>query len=176
MFVCLHNYKTTNFHVSKLVLIALSYFSLYVSHLLDIIIPQICDSIECSNTLPDVRVFALKTLANLVLTVNVSQFSGQITRSLLTGIYSDDKKTVSSAFELFAALYHKKNEANGISIILDKLKEEKNISQEFIENVKVSEIFENFNFVIKKDIHEFKFFEEQIIQTLSFNYSNNIEH
>lgn len=174
--VCLDNYKTTNFHVSKLVLIALSYFSLYVSHLLDIIIPQICDSIECSNTLPDVRVFALKTLANLVLTVNVSQFSGQITRSLLTGIYSDDKKTVSSAFELFAALYHKKNEANGISIILDKLKEEKNISQEFIENVKVSEIFENFNFVIKKDIHEFKFFEEQIIQTLSFNYSNNIEH
>lgn len=96
---CLDSSKTADANLSKTVLKAFSSLGIYASDLLYLIVPQICDAIECEQTLPKVRVIAFQTLSILMQSVDLFPYLGLIMRSLTTGLFSTDIKTQRSAFD-----------------------------------------------------------------------------
>ena len=100
--VCLDNSKINDENLSRTVLKAFSLLGIYASDLLYLIVPQICDAVECEQTLPRVRYVAFQTLSNLMQSVDLFPYLGPIMRALTTGLFNDDPnnaKTKRSAFE-----------------------------------------------------------------------------
>ncbi|OHT13665.1 PIKK family atypical protein kinase [Tritrichomonas foetus] len=96
---CLDNSKTCDAYLSKSVLNAFSSLGIYASDLLYLIVPQICDAIECEQSLPKVRVLAFQTLSNLMRSVDLFHYLGPIMRALTYGLFHSDEKTVRASFE-----------------------------------------------------------------------------
>lgn len=101
---CLDDAKTSNISISHRVLKAFSIIGVFATDLLYLIIPQVCDAVECEQTLEPVRIMALKTLTSLVVSVDLFPYIGPIVRALQCGLFYPDKETNSSAFELLYML------------------------------------------------------------------------
>ena len=71
---------TTDYVLSRYVLKSFSIIGIYASDLLYLIIPQICEAIECEQTIPKVRVYAFHALSNLTKSVDLFSYLGPILR------------------------------------------------------------------------------------------------
>lgn len=101
---CLDSSKISSLKISSRVLRAFSLVGIYAADLLYLIVPQICDAIECEQTLPLVRIEALSTLAFLASSVNLLPYLGPVMRGLAVGINSKEPQCQRAAMELLSNL------------------------------------------------------------------------
>lgn len=97
--------KTTNAQTTKRVLSIFAILGVFAVELLYLIIPQICDAIWCEQTLKDARIDAFEALIDLVKTVDLGSHLTNIARAVSFGVFFNDEKTSSVAFELLYHLY-----------------------------------------------------------------------
>ena len=129
---CLDNAKTCNISLSRKIFNTFALLGIYASDLLYLTVPQICDAIECEQSLPKVRVAAFQTLSSLMMSVNLYSYMGPIMRALTYGLFDDDNKTVSSAYNLLYIILKTlgKGFLKTAQHILDTLKERNMITDE----------------------------------------------
>ena len=132
---CLEETITSNVIVSCRILKAFTIFGLYSNDLLPLIIPQICNIIECKFSLNKVRVSALKTLDKLAQQIELSDYCGSLIRALIIGIYSDEQKMRSTAIKLLCTLLktHGSLFLNDIDLVLHHIKTKHLQTTELIE-------------------------------------------
>ncbi|OHS97693.1 PIKK family atypical protein kinase [Tritrichomonas foetus] len=100
----LDNSKTTDATLCRDVLNAFAVVGIYAADLLYLIVPQICDAVECEQTLPKVRVHALHALTTLTRSVDLFPYLGPIMRAMSFGLFYPDPKTSHSAFDFLCTI------------------------------------------------------------------------
>ena len=148
---CLDSCKSTNEKTSHEVLKVFSILGIFANDLLYLIIPQICDAIECKQTLIKVRIDAIEALDSLTQKIDIFQFIGLILRSALFGILFNDIKTSDSAKHLFLTLI-------------------KTQGPTFIEDARSGIQVMQENYI---DTKEFEKILNDVINGIDFNYSSN---
>ena len=94
---CLDSAKTVSKNISKSCLEAFSILGLYASDMLHMIIPQVCDVVECQQSLSSVQVFAFETLISLASVIDIFPYIGAITRAIHVAIFDRESAQVTAA-------------------------------------------------------------------------------
>ncbi|KAK8888672.1 hypothetical protein M9Y10_033406 [Tritrichomonas musculus] len=110
----LDSYKTINVEVCKSVLEIFSTLGTFAVNHQYLIIPQICDAIDCQRSIPEVRIHALKSLQNIVKKADLGNYVGLIIRSISYSLTLDDEKAREEAKILFEDFVE-----NGLMLIGD---------------------------------------------------------
>ncbi|OHS95000.1 PIKK family atypical protein kinase [Tritrichomonas foetus] len=105
--VVLDSWKTINADVCRGVLEIFSILGTFAVDHQYLIIPQICDAIDCQQSLPIVRVMALDSLRILVSQADLGHYFGPIIRSLSFALTLNDDMTRDAAKNLLYAVHDK---------------------------------------------------------------------
>lgn len=101
---CLDTAKTSNKDVSKMVMLAFSKLGIFANDLLYMIVPNVCDVVECKQALEPVRLFALETLEILNKHVDLFAFLGPIMRATTIGLNYPNGKLAKQSMNLFISI------------------------------------------------------------------------
>ncbi|OHT15244.1 PIKK family atypical protein kinase [Tritrichomonas foetus] len=101
---CLDTAKTSNKQVSRGVLKAFASLGVFATDLLYLIVPNVCDAVECEQALPQIRVYALDTLTSLNRQVNLYPYMGTIIRATTCGLLNEDQKISAAAVNLLLSI------------------------------------------------------------------------
>lgn len=107
--IILDSYKTLNADYCRGVLEIFSTIGAFAIGHHYLIIPQICDTIDCKQTLPVVRVMAIESLRILVTSTDLQNYIGPIIRSLSTSLINDHEPTKEAAKLLLYAILDRGN-------------------------------------------------------------------
>ena len=100
LIACLEDSMTSDIDVSQRVLEAFSIVGLFASDLLYLIIPKICDTIFCDQSLPEVKIMAFSALQCLGKSTDLFQCFSVLIRALSKGFLSSDPSIKNSAMQL----------------------------------------------------------------------------
>ena len=101
---CLDCFKTTNREVCRRVLEAFSILGQFAADYRYLIVPQICDAIDCEQTLRIVKIISLETLCILVENADLRVLIGPVLRSLSNGLANPDDQVKEAAQQLLYSL------------------------------------------------------------------------
>ena len=161
---CLDESKNTNERIAKRVLSVFSILSVYSIELLFIIIPFICNTILCEQSLRGVRIAALETLTEIVKTVDLYKYLGPMIRAVTFGLfYEDDETGVTrkASYELLYALFQaqKTNFYYASKPLMEALQKSKMINpklQSLIDEVKSMKTDDSKLFYTHERLYKFK--------------------
>ena len=143
----LENSKTSNTELCSVILKIFEVMGPFSEDQLYLLVGQICDAIICDHTKKEVRLNAINTLKNLVVSTNMMPYIGIVIRSISFTIFNtNEEESIQASIRLLMEMtkYYEKKFIFKASQVIARMRKENKLTKELEETIKRVEGGEKF--------------------------------